>query len=1329
MAFPPGVTTCSVTFGQYTDFAGNPLEGSVYFVPSTPLKYDGQALFVRPVEVKLVNGSGSVALPHVDQAGFTGDGGSVTLWTYAAVVRFRGHPELNPEPVVFQVTTGQSTFDLEDVVSIPASPGVEVPNLVTQESLAQAIADVDQAIASIATDLTGKASLGYVDGVANNLASAKVDKVSGKGLSTNDYTTTEKTNLATLVTTVPGKVDKGSLRINVADYASAVAAVAAAPAGSVVYFPPGTYVSPAGTGNGIVVPADNITIEMSAGAEIQVPTWGQPGIDCLNRNGIRVIGKGVIRYTGTRGDHNGSIRGGATYTAGAGVYINGDRCEVNGLRVIGMPTSVYLSSWDGSSIVGHRGQGNIVRNLECEGMNFGVLYTCQDNLTLENIFGHDDIDDSSGTNPTHVIYCSATSVYRARGITVSNLSAARILYGQPFQWKFQDSGTFTGLVADASRGLMNLMGCADLELSGLVCTSSKALLGAPHGAITVQDPTTARVKIRNVTITTESAGYDQRLLYMLCTDGMLENVQVVSKRVSTTNNGVGIVQAIGDRMTVRNISCIETGSPGVGLLIGDIANSITSNDVLVEGVRATGVVRGVDIYGPTTGSVRYQRTAIVSSLEQVKRVAGTGQFDVLRDSTLTVAGSPEGVTTAPVGTIVQRSDGTAGTSAYIKESGTGNTGWRALADYGTSKVDKTAIPISVLDYGADRTGVANSTSAFSSALSASSSSGRPVSVPAGIYKIDPDTLTIPKALIGEGMDLVSLRSTGAANTGVGLAMPNAYTEVSGVELRGFKAGIKVTNHSTRVFRNKLSYNLIGIDYDSNSFLGRCVGNNIIFNNAIGVKIGNLPYQLLIAHNIIDNNNGIGVAMHGGSNGAVIVDNSIEGNRKYSDSSNLGCGVLITGTYQSRLKIDGNWFEANGETSTSIDVAMRGPDTDTASNTLINDIVSNLVPSEYQSLFSGRVLGGAVSIAHNAFVFTQYGLLGTMGAVGALSVRNNSFKGVKGKYNKHIYLTLQSNYCGRVKIEDNSWKNTDDVTIDPEVETGVGGTIVHSNLTTGDLPIMVEGKRLFAGPDTVQVFTSSGTFNKVYGAVSYDVTVISGGSGGGSGRRGAAGSVRCGGGGGGAGGMSFRSVPASAVGSTETVTVGAGGAGGAAVTADDTNGNNGAAGGMSSFGTHVRAQAPGAGGGGTASAGTAGGAGMGTSPGGAGGAASGSGGAGAGGSSGQSATGGGAGGGISSGNTPAAGGAGGFPPSAGFSQSAGGAVDASATAASGAATGNPIPGSGGGGGGGSITGAAGNGANGSKYGAGGGGGGASLNGNNSGAGGNGADGIVVVVARF
>lgn len=44
---------------------------------------------------------------------------------------------------------------------------------------------------------------------------------------------------------------------------------------------------------------------------------------------------------------------------------------------------------------------------------------------------------------------------------------------------------------------------------------------------------------------------------------------------------------------------------------------------------------------------------------------------------ITGSGTPEGAVSAPVGSMFMRDDGGAGTSLYVKESGTGNSGWVA----------------------------------------------------------------------------------------------------------------------------------------------------------------------------------------------------------------------------------------------------------------------------------------------------------------------------------------------------------------------------------------------------------------------------------------------------------------------------------------------------------------------------------------------------------------------------------------------------------------------------------------------------------------------------
>lgn len=57
----------------------------------------------------------------------------------------------------------------------------------------------------------------------------------------------------------------------------------------------------------------------------------------------------------------------------------------------------------------------------------------------------------------------------------------------------------------------------------------------------------------------------------------------------------------------------------------------------------------------------------------------TRKFRLLKSDprVLSGTGTPEGAVTAPVGTLYLRDDGGANTTLYVKESGTGNTGWVA----------------------------------------------------------------------------------------------------------------------------------------------------------------------------------------------------------------------------------------------------------------------------------------------------------------------------------------------------------------------------------------------------------------------------------------------------------------------------------------------------------------------------------------------------------------------------------------------------------------------------------------------------------------------------
>lgn len=114
---PEGVTTCTVTFGTTTDFAGNPVTTKIAFKPSTTVLWvaTGTPLIGVSTTVTSDDGEGSIELPHTDQPGFVDVNGlPVVDWSYIATGQWESAGgERIPFRKEFLLPSYQTTVDLD----------------------------------------------------------------------------------------------------------------------------------------------------------------------------------------------------------------------------------------------------------------------------------------------------------------------------------------------------------------------------------------------------------------------------------------------------------------------------------------------------------------------------------------------------------------------------------------------------------------------------------------------------------------------------------------------------------------------------------------------------------------------------------------------------------------------------------------------------------------------------------------------------------------------------------------------------------------------------------------------------------------------------------------------------------------------------------------------------------------------------------------------------------------------------------------------------------------------------------------------------------------
>jgi hypothetical protein len=198
----------------------------------------------------------------------------------------------------------------------------------------------------------------------------------------------------------------------------------------------------------------------------------------------------------------------------------------------------------------------------------------------------------------------------------------------------------------------------DIRANQLTGSSSTSALSISQTWNTIGTPTAIDL---NITEIASNAG------------SLFVNLRKGGTSMLAINKFGTITGSSGDISNFTNIRVSSGGYFTFGNNSRSIMSSPANGNILFQNAASTDFDRLQ--FGGTTNlfpSIKRNTTNLEIRLADDSNFGGTQSLYQRFGS-----GSPEGVVTAPVGAFYSRTDGGAGTSLYVKESGTGNTGWIA----------------------------------------------------------------------------------------------------------------------------------------------------------------------------------------------------------------------------------------------------------------------------------------------------------------------------------------------------------------------------------------------------------------------------------------------------------------------------------------------------------------------------------------------------------------------------------------------------------------------------------------------------------------------------
>jgi hypothetical protein len=209
---------------------------------------------------------------------------------------------------------------------------------------------------------------------------------------------------------------------------------------------------------------------------------------------------------------------------------------------------------------------------------------------------------------------------------------------------------------------------AELRQGNDIIISGNTLLGGNHAVFLTTD--------RSDNIVIDSNNLREQKDHAL-------NIGTASDNVVVSNNtfkdigrrGVHVTGAAtngvisGNSFDTINGAAVNVQASSVGWIV--IGNTFNNTNLVEDLTNPAPVIASSTTLGVVVTANNNRASNTTAPQPAAVLAAGGGYADVQ------YAGTPEGVITAPIGSICRNTAGGAGTAFYVKESGTGNTGWVA----------------------------------------------------------------------------------------------------------------------------------------------------------------------------------------------------------------------------------------------------------------------------------------------------------------------------------------------------------------------------------------------------------------------------------------------------------------------------------------------------------------------------------------------------------------------------------------------------------------------------------------------------------------------------